>query len=227
MSLGESVWKRARGVSALSERAYLSAVSGFTVYGMVLASLVAYMTMDWRPGILSFLFLGFGVPIAGIFIALRSDDWATSFIGYNMIVMGMGAISGPSVSYYNSGVIMTALLATSGVTVAMSLVGIMHPRLLLNWGGYLFGALLALVFVRFGQLFMAGFGVSATLWDWPLIDYGAAVLFSLYIIYDWNRAMNIPRTLDNAVDSAVAIFLDVINLFWSFVRIFGGRGSRN
>ena len=74
MSLGESVWKRARGMSTLSERAYISAVSGFTVYGMVLASFVAYMTVDWRPGILGLLLVGLGIPIAGIFIALKSDD---------------------------------------------------------------------------------------------------------------------------------------------------------
>ena len=61
-------------MSAMSERAYISAVSGFTVYGMVLASFVAYMTVDWRPGILGLLLVGLGIPIAGIFIALKSDD---------------------------------------------------------------------------------------------------------------------------------------------------------
>ena len=227
MSFGESVWERTRGRDALGERAYLGAVSGFTVYGLVLASVIGYMTMDWKPGILGFLFIGLAIPIAGVFIALSSDHWPISLFGYTLIVVGLGAIIGPSVALYDTSVVMTAFAATAGVSIAMSVVGIVYPRLLLGWGGYFFAALFALLLVRVGQLFMAGFGVSPTVWDWPFIDYAAALLFSLYIIYDWNRAMDLPKTIDNAVDAAVAIFLDIANLFINLLRIFGGRGGRN
>lgn len=227
MKLGEAVWDRAgNGVDTLSKTGYLGAVSGFTVYGLVLATIIAAKTMSWHPeSIWPVLLIGLGIPIVGIFIALRSDHWPTSLAGYTMVVVGLGAITGPTVALYETGVVMTALGATAGVTVVTSLVGIIYPRSLESWGGYLFGALLALVFVRVAQAIMASVGVSESVWYMPWIEYGAALLFSLYIIYDWNRALRLDHTLDNAVDCALAIFLDVVNLFITLLRIFGSSSS--
>ena len=52
-----------------------------------------------------------------------------------------------------------------------------------------------------------------------------AVVFSVYIAYDFHRAQAFPKTLDNAVDSALDIYLDIINLFLKILRILGSRGK--
>ena len=39
------------------------------------------------------------------------------------------------------------------------------------------------------------------------------MIFSLYIGYDWYRAQAYPKTLDNAVDSAIDLYIDIVNLF--------------
>lgn len=224
-SLSKSIWKRAnsRATDELGQTAYLGAVTGFTVYGLALASGIAIATMAWRPeSILVWLLIGLGVPIIGILISSFSQNWFFSFIGYNMVVAGLGAISGPSVAMLESAVVINALVATAGVTVVCSIVGLIYPKSLESWGGYLFGALIALVFVRIAQAIMIGMGFEESVWYMPWIEYAAAVLFSLYIIYDWNRALRLPHTLDNAVDVAVAIFLDIINLFWTIVNITNG-----
>ena len=224
------VWKRANGRTlhhAMSERSFIAAVTGFTGFGLIVSAITAYFTLGWQPSLMMVLLVGLVIPIGGIFLALMSDDWIVSLIGYMLVVTGLGAIIGPTVNMYETGVVMNALIATAGVTLVMSITGIVYPKLLIGWGGYLFGALIALVFVRMGQMFMAGFGISAEIYDWPFMDYAAAVLFSLYIIYDWNRAMHLPRTLNNAVDVAVAIYLDIANLFLNLLRIFGGGGSKS
>jgi FtsH-binding integral membrane protein len=226
MNIGSSVWERKGQAHTMSKTGFIGAVSGFTVYGLALASIVAFNTMAWHPeSIWVYLAIGLGIPIVGIIIALFSDNWFISLFGYTLVVLGLGAITGPTVAMYKTGVVMTALMATGGVTVIMSIIGIITPKSLESWGGYLFGGLMALVFVRFGQAVMASMGVSETIWYMPIIEYGAAVLFSMYIIYDWNRALRLPRTLDNAVDAALAIFLDVVNLFITLLRIIGGSGS--
>lgn len=231
MRLGEAVWDRNTvGAGTMSRTGYLGAVSGFTVYGLILATLVAAKTMSWHPeSILLWLFIGLGIPIAGIFLALGSSHWPTSLAGYTMVVVGLGAVTGPTVALYETGVVLSALGATAGVTVVTSAVGVLYPKSLASWGGYLFGALLALVFVRVAQTIMASMGVSESIWYMPWIEYGAAVLFSLYIIFDWNRALRLDHTLDNAVDCALAIFLDIINLFITLLRIFGNssRSSKD
>lgn len=224
-SLGESVWKRANSKAGneLSQRAYAMALCFFTVLGVVGASLVSYATRGWQVGIFGLLLVGLGIPILGIVISAKSDDWRVSLFGYLLVFAGMGAIIGPVVATYKISSVMVALAATGGVTVVMSLIGALYPKSLEHWASYLFGALLALIAVRLMQMLLVGFGVAPShAWYWTLIEYGSAVLFSLYIIYDWNRAMRLPYTLDNAVDCSVALFIDIINLFLNLLSIIGG-----
>ncbi len=235
LSLGESIWER-RGWDAddiLSQRAYIFAVSGFTVLGMLVASFIAYMTLHWHPLLFEVITIGLAMPILGIFIAFMCDQWGVSLFGYFLVVGGIGAICGPTVNLYESGVVINALLATCGVSVAMSIVGIIIPQSLEHWGGYLFGILTAVVLVSIARLFFpASAGPLApdadmysTMWHylWLGFDYFVAVLFCIYIIFDWNRALRLPRTLDNAVDCSVAIFLDVVNLFVRILSIMGRK----
>jgi FtsH-binding integral membrane protein len=46
-------------------------------------------------------------------------------------------------------------------------------------------------------------------------------IFCGYIGVDWSRANSIPKTLDNAIDSAAALYMDIINLFVRILSIMG------
>ena len=61
-------------------------------------------------------------------------------------------------------------------------------------------------------------GYRGMLFDWLFV-----ILFSGYIGYDVARSQAFPKTLDNAVDSALDIYLDIINLFIRLLSIL----SRN
>lgn len=223
-SIGDSVWEReGYGNDTLSKRMYIAAVSGFTVYGLIMTSIIAFFTLAWQPSIWAILGIGLVIPIIGIYIAIKSDEWPISLIGYTLLVLGLGAITGPSVAFYDTGVVVTAIMATAGVTIVMSVAGIIYPKSLEGWRGYFFGGLLALIFVRLAQVALMSLGIAESLWYIPWIEYAAAILFSLYIIYDWNRALRLPKTMDNAVDCAMAIYLDIINLFITLLRIFGHK----
>ena len=52
-----------------------------------------------------------------------------------------------------------------------------------------------------------------------------AGIFTLYIGYDWYKAQAYPKTLDNAVDSALDLYLDIINLFLKILRILAKARS--
>ena len=56
------------------------------------------------------------------------------------------------------------------------------------------------------------------------IDWIVAAIFTLYIGYDIHRSQQYPKTLDNAVDSALDIYMDIANLF---IRILSIMGKRN
>ena len=57
-------------------------------------------------------------------------------------------------------------------------------------------------------------------------DWIAAGLFSLYIGYDVWRSQQFPKTVDNAVDSALDIYLDIANLFIRILSIMGRRNRK-
>ena len=52
-------------------------------------------------------------------------------------------------------------------------------------------------------------------------DYIFVIIFSLYIGYDWQKSQAYPPTLDNAVDSAADIYVDIVNLFIRLLAILG------
>ena len=56
-----------------------------------------------------------------------------------------------------------------------------------------------------------------------IVSWFAAIIFSLYIGYDFLKANELRYTVDNAVDSAVDIYLDIINLFLRILEILGSR----
>jgi len=227
MDLGKMVWdRRQTGADELSERSYIFAVSAFTVGGLLLSAFTASLSLDWHPSWISFILFGLVMPIAGIIIAAKSDEPLVSLIGYVMVVVGLGALIGPSVATFKTAIVYKALMATGAVTVLMSFVGIAYPRAFLHWGSYLFAGLMALIAVRIGQIIALSFGLPATTGWMILVEYAGAVLFSALIIYDWNRAMTLDKTLDNAIDSAVGIYLDIANLFLHLLSIFGG-GSKD
>ena len=55
------------------------------------------------------------------------------------------------------------------------------------------------------------------------INVVVALIFCLYIGFDWARAQRRPCTADNAIDSACALYLDIINLA---LRILASRSRR-
>jgi len=52
-----------------------------------------------------------------------------------------------------------------------------------------------------------------------IIDYIVVLIFCGYIGYDWARANACAKTVDNAVDMAAELYVDIINLFIRILSI--------
>ena len=96
-----------------------------------------------------------------------------------------------------------AFIATGLVTVIMIILSMLYPAFFQNLGRTLIISLLGCILVEF---------VGSIIFRIPLgfIDYIVALIFCGYIGLDWNRAQAYPKTLDNAIDSAADIYLDVV-----------------
>ncbi len=184
---------------------------GLTAYLANYAIEIGFMPSGWLV-----LVIGLAIPIAGIFVAIKSDNPIISFIGYNMIVVPFGFLLGPVVNHYSPDVVRNAMGMTAGIAILMGILGTLFPNFFSKIGGVLFIALLSLLGVRILQLFFPSL-------DFTWIDYLAAGLFSLYIGYDMYRANTMQKTVDNAVDICVDLYLDIINLFLNILKIMGKK----
>ena len=75
-------------------------------------------------------------------------------------------------------------------------------------------ALIVVIIVEVVEVFI--FKIHHGFLDWIVV-----IIFCGYIGYDWGRANRIPKTLDNAIDCAAALYMDIINLFIRILRIMG------
>ena len=160
--------------------------------------------------------LGLVIPIIGIIIAVKSNNAFISFIGYNLIVVPFGFLLGPVVNQYQPDSVMHVFGVTAGIAIFMGFMGTIFPNFFSKIGHALLLALSGLVLVMIAQLFIPELRLG-------VIDYIGAGIFSLYIGYDMYRANAMPKTMDNAVDICVDLYLDIINLFLFLLKIMGKK----
>jgi FtsH-binding integral membrane protein len=150
----------------------------------------------------------------GIYLFNSSDNPWISFIGYNFVVVPFGLVVNMAVSRYDPSIVQEALLTTGAVTATMMVLGSMFPAFFQKIAGALTIALISVIVIE--VIAMMFFGGSPAFIDWIVV-----LIFCGYIGYDWGRANQIPKTYDNAVDSAAALYMDIINLFLRLLRILG------
>jgi FtsH-binding integral membrane protein len=152
----------------------------------------------------------------GIYLFRSSDNPLISFLGYNLVVIPFGFVINLVVYQYDPMIVQEAIRVTGLVTAFMMLLGTLFPGFFQRIAGGLTVALIAVIIIEFIEVFF--FGVHH-----GILDYIVVLIFCGYIGFDWARANSIPRTLDNAVDSAAALYIDIINLFLRILRILGSR----
>lgn len=163
-----------------------------------------------------FLIGYFGSCLLGVYLFKNSPNPLVSFIGDNFVVVPFGLVINIVVSRYDSLVVLDAIRMTAIVTLIMMALGALFPGFFEKIVGALTIALLAVLVVELVEIFI--FGIHHDIIDWIV-----TLVFCGYIGYDWGRANRIPKTLDNAVDSAAALYMDIINLFLRILRIMGRR----
>lgn len=187
---------------------------GFGVNALMIQSIPAEALL----GINQWVFLiGYVVSVMiGTAIYTKSDNPAVSFAGYNFIVIPIGLMLVKFLYFYDAEVISQAFLTTGMVTLSIMAAASVRPKFFLSLGGSLFIAFIAAFVIEMLMYFITG---SVP----PVFDWIFVLIFSGYIGYNWARAQALPKTLDNAVDCAAALYVDIVILFMRLIRIISGR----
>ncbi len=208
------------GDEIITDRKYNAIMGGTILWGIIINIILCYRCGDtvMMMNPLSFYIAYFILVIAGTLMMARSDSPVVCFIGYNMVVVPVGLAISCLVTLYGgpgSTVVTMTFLYTAIITGCMIALSVIYPDFFGRLGGILFSALMGLVICRIINIF---FG-----YDYFMYSCISAALFSLYIAYDYWRAQTYVKTVYNAIDGAASIYLDIVNLFSSLLRIMGRK----
>jgi modulator of FtsH protease len=156
---------------------------------------------------------------------------ARNVSGLNLIIMytmttlmgvGLGGILEAYLAAGAGGIVVQAAGTTALLSVGLCAYALTTKRDFSSIGSKLFIALLGLIAAS-----IIGIFIQATILQ-LVIGFGGAVIFSLYLVYQIQQARNVEDTLPNAIIVSIGIYLSIVNLFLSLLRLFsilGGGGS--
>lgn len=122
-------------------------------------------------------------------------------------------------SFFDSKIVLEALIFTFGIFVALSLFACQTKYDFTSWIPYLFGALWVLVIFGFMYMF---FPTNSKV----ELGYGiiAALIFSAYILVDTQLVMR-HYHVEEEIAAAISLYLDVVNLFLAILRILNSQSN--
>lgn len=197
----------------ITTNTYNLIIGAVVLYGIIVNAIMVATCgpLFANMNMIAFLVGYFVLVLLGVFIT-RSNNPIASFVGYNLVVVPIGAVVSVCIPGYDNSAILSAIIVTGIVVAVMIFISASFPKVFAKMGGALFVALLV-SFVA--ELVASLLGYGGDIFNWLFV-----VLFSLYIGYDWHKAQIYPKTIDNAIDSALDIYLDIINLFLRLLQLF-------
>jgi FtsH-binding integral membrane protein len=202
-------------------RAVFGQTMGLVAVTVAFFAVGAWVGRDLSGGGVLVLFLGALVPLIGLNVAVRRGAQGLALVLLFVFGLMFGLATGPVLQEYVSAdpaAVWQAGGATALFIAGFGAFGYATRRDLSSWGRALFWALLAVI----------GFGLISILVSIPGANVIYAVLglvvFAGLTAFDFNRLRR--SGLEAAPLLAASIFLDVVNVFFFFLQLFGGS-SRN
>ena len=207
-----------RPAAAVSVPALLGQVLGITGVGFLITAATAYFMPDVSYGIsLGAMLLGFVLIFAingtranaQLSLMLFYLFTAVQGVALTPIIRHYIEAAGPEVVWQAAGTTGVGMLVLGGIAWISSFD---FRKLSL----IAFGMLIALVLIGIVGLFVSF--IHPTTYAWATL-----VVFSLLVLIDFQR-IRAGGDGQTAVQLAVSIYLDAVNIFLALLRIFGGRG---
>jgi len=195
-------------------KVFLNLFLGFIVTA-VSAYLAIYSGAIASLGKLGFILLAILSFVLVIAVsALRQNPLLAGIVFYLFCAIE-GILLGPIFLVYTKTVIFKAFIATGISFLTMAILAFTKKIDFRQFGSFLFAGLIAIIIASIVNIFLG----SSTL-D-LVISIITIVVFLGLIGYDLQTLEEIAYTDGNAYFGALNLYLDIINLFLAFLRIFG------
>lgn len=198
----------------LTDQTYNLAIGLTLIIGILVDLAIAHYLSDavlrMNPILMLVIYLAgsFGCT----FVIYRSAKPVVSFLGFLGLSVCMGLLLTYFLTMYDIASIQLAFTITGGVFVVMVLLATLFPTFFLSIGRGLGITLLITIVIEVIASFLFRGALMIT-------DYIVVLVFCGYVGFDWARAQRYPKTLDNAIDCAADIYVDIVNLFIRILSI--------
>ncbi|GLI62948.1 hypothetical protein VaNZ11_005802, partial [Volvox africanus] len=200
--------------------AITTAVAGFIVFSPAVKT---YLLTNPLVVVLA-LVASFGIIISFTFSSTARQSHPLNLMLLFIFTAAEGVLVGAASSHVRTDIVVLAFGLTAGITAAMAIWALTTKEDITTKGSALYACLLGLVFAS-----LVGVFVKTTAFNIAMSGIGA-VLFSIYIAYDVQCLLGGEHKYavspDEYVMGAIAIYLDIINLFMHILRALSSS-SRN
>lgn len=207
------------GTAALPEQVRKTLFNTFVAVGIMFALTAAsgWAFSGLRLGLWAVLGL-FAVQLGALFAVHRFRNSSIGLALLALFSLLMGVTTGPLITHYLKLPGGASILGLSAGLTALATFGcatyaITTRRSFSQWGGMLFAGTLVIVVAALVNLFVQMPALSLT------IGVLGALIFTAWILYDVSSV--VTGAQDNYISAATGLYLDILNLFLSLLRIFG------
>lgn len=206
------------GGAKVSRRTYNMIIAMTLTWGLLLDFFMCMTLQDALAGmnIILLLVIYFVVSLAAIFVIYGSDTPIVSFLAFTVLSIVMGLLLTVIVSEYTDESAMRAFMETTAVCLLIGALATSFPNFFAKLGRGLFACLVAMILVEVVCILIMGYTPQIT-------SIVMVLIFSGYFGYDLVMAQRYTPTVDNAIDSAADIYIDVVNLFIRILELTGDR----
>lgn len=217
----KDIWKLQGSYNEIDQFSFVRMVALFTMLSVGVVAAGVFISYTWQMSWVLLIATFIAMLIGAFMFAPEGTSAGISTVGVIIMSGAAGMMIGPMIASYSLMTVLQALIVTAGIVGIMSLVGIVFPKVFEGFGPYLLAALIVLLMAQFAQIFFIFLGFTAAQ-NLPILYWIGIGIFSLYVAYDWSRAVSLPHTVANAIKAAGAITLDIINIF---IRVLGLMGK--
>jgi uncharacterized protein len=220
--------------TAAEQQRFMVRVYNWMTAGLGITGFMAYYIAN-SPTMLNIVFGNPIVPIVLIIAQIGLVFWLASRVmqmsaskatGVFMLYAGLTGVTLSSIFIvYTAASITSTFLITAGTFGAMSLYGYTTKKDLTSWGSFLFMGLIGIIIASVVNMFMESEMMHA------IISYAGVLIFVGLTAYDTQKIkeMNIlgnegtDEDTKEAIQGALTLYLDFINLFLMLLRLLGNR----
>lgn len=207
-----------------SKQIIMQKILNWFVFSLLLASVGAAIGSELSPELyMPLVIIEIALLIASILV--RRSKSINKIVGYPLLLafaFVTGLTLGPTLTYYfgaGQGAAVLMAFVTAAVTfTTLAFVGAKMKKDLSFMSSALFAAIIILVIFSFLGVFLPLGSMLTT-----IISAGGTIIFSLYILYDFNQIMKRDVELADVPMLALTLYLDFLNLFMFLLRLFTGR----